>query len=106
MQEHAQRAVDGKRLIGNVGNYLEATVPEALSRIQTTAFKKISEKVPDPALRELIQQMNQDLVSNILGRVATVLRSPRLNALRGIDPPPGAEPAAEPDRPDDDEARP
>lgn len=91
----ARRGFDPKLVVQIAADTFERVLPQLYEPVRERLTRQLEAKTMNPEMKQMMLQMNEAVLRQAFARVATVLRSPELNKLRGIaEPTAGATPEA------------
>ena len=88
--EQSRQRFDTGAVINIVADAFEHIVPRMQQQLRDRMLERMEQQEMPPEMRDMIRQMNEQVVGQIFARAATVLRTDELDRLRGIKPETGA----------------
>lgn len=84
--EQSRQRFDPGAVVNIVADAFEQIVPRMQQQLRDRMLERMEQQEMPPEMRDMIRQMNEQVVGQIFARAATVLRTDELDSLRGIKP--------------------
>ncbi|GEM_PF-5455916 len=84
MLKQASKPLDPGLVVGIVAEAFESIMPQMKKQMDGLIKQRIEAQPMNPVMKAVVKSMNDKLVGQMFARTATVMRSDRIDGLRGI----------------------